>query len=87
VPTLKLPEFGGGAVARRAFAQSMPTAAQLNTKSLEKRFDELIDIAARNAATKDGGQTNYFSLSGQSEAARLAAELRRLGRMSRGGVL
>jgi TP901 family phage tail tape measure protein len=87
MPTLKLPEFGGGAVARRAFAQSMPTAAQLNTKTLEKRFDELIDIAARNAATKDGGQTNYFSLSGQSEAARMAAELRRLGRLSRGGVL
>jgi hypothetical protein len=87
VPTLSIPQMGGGAAVQRAFAQSMPTAAQLNVKGLEKRFDELIDIAARNAATKDGGQTNYFSLSSESEASRLAAELRRLGRMARGGVI
>lgn len=82
-PTLSIPDFGGAAT-RAAMDRSMPTAAQLNAKGLERRFDELIAIVERGATRADGGQFNHFELSDRGEAARLAADLRKLGRRAAG---
>jgi len=86
-PGLSIPDLTGGAMARAAMRQSIPTAGQMGGAGLEKRFDKLIELVGEARTKKDGGQTNYFSLSSQGEAARIAAEMRAVGRRTARGMV
>jgi hypothetical protein len=82
-PTLNIPDFSQTIAMR----PPSPAPAAVAGGTLEKKFDELLAIAEGNAARRDGGQTNYFELGSETEAARIAAELRRLSRMRTGRIL